>query len=153
MNNHHQHEENDMTQRGNENGLYMGPMTADERATAQARIPKAEAELTTFKFRCEFPHDAAEFYRVANEHIYTMTIEADHKVPGGLDPEVTVEVGGISLDELRTIMATIVDGHVMVETIELVENYTGDRKYKLVQEIIAADNEQPLEEESQPESA
>ena len=103
--------------------------TWHERATAQVHIPKTEANLTTYKFRCEFPHDAWAFHQAALEYIYTMHLEADHEGPGGTEPVVTVEVAGISMDELRTIMESISDGHVMVETLETPENYTGERNY------------------------
>jgi len=37
----------------------------------------------------------------------------------------------MSLDDFRNEMKKIVDGHVMVQTVELEKDYTGERNYKL----------------------
>ena len=37
----------------------------------------------------------------------------------------------MSIDDLRNEMRTIPDGHVMIQTVALAEDYTGERNYKL----------------------
>lgn len=51
-------------------------------------------------------------------------------LPGGLRiPDFEVEFRSrMALKELKKLIAQIDDGHVMLETIELKENYTGERK-------------------------
>ena len=41
---------------------------------------------------------------------------------------------------MRRLLNEVVDGHVMVETVALEADYTGDRNYKCLDEIIALEN-------------
>jgi len=47
------------------------------------------------------------------------------------DVEVEIELKNTTLDELREIMTEVIDGHVMVQTVMPIEEYTGERNYEL----------------------
>ena len=49
---------------------------------------------------------------------------------GFLVGEVVVINTKLTLSQVKKIMENIVDGHVMLETIQLEKNYTGERTYE-----------------------
>ncbi|OOG58015.1 hypothetical protein B0E49_04065 [Polaromonas sp. C04] len=90
---------------------------------------------TTFKFRAECAADAQVIRAVLLPSLLHWqetrdTLEHD----GGLHalPDVTVEfsilAGGPALDEIWWLVDCVCNCHVAAESIELIENYTGERK-------------------------
>ena len=85
-----------------------------------------------YKLRAECHVDTLRFLRrmsiaCIKEHrrIWSFILVQDVGFP---DCEVKFTTS-LSLERLRDILAGIVDGHVMLETVELLEDYTGERKY------------------------
>jgi hypothetical protein len=79
-----------------------------------------------YKLRAETLEDVIIFIRKSYNMCQRYVIIPDEM---GL-PDVDVEFESIStLPELRTLLKSITDGHVMVETINIAKDYTGDRYY------------------------
>lgn len=83
--------------------------------------------LRLFKFRAECLPDVLNFFEAARHtgKYFGYRFEND-----GL-PDVDVELlSTATKDEIETIMKTVEDGHVMLDTIEPIHEYTGERKYR-----------------------
>ena len=77
------------------------------------------------KFRAECEHDVDELIKILNPHIKKIT-----KIKKTPFPDVDVEMCAyVSLEEIQAAIKDIEDGHVMLETVELKHDYTGERKY------------------------
>nr|WP_294860215.1 DUF5906 domain-containing protein [uncultured Fluviicola sp.] len=92
---------------------------------------KVKGESIEYKFRAECEADAMKFFGLLPSALETAKIVGlthnKHKLP---DVEVSFECN-LSLKELRKIMNVIVDGHVMMQTIEEAANYTSERNYSI----------------------
>ena len=83
----------------------------------------------TYKFRAECIHDVWLFLdKISRDSITQLAITAVEINPGIFIPDVEVEITTATLfKEIRKILRGIVDGHVMLETIQVKELYTGER--------------------------
>ena len=83
---------------------------------------------TVFRCRCEWFGDFKSFLTrlPPGEVLY---VEAFQKDPFP-DTVVTFAVNSLTLNQLRHAMRQVVDGHVMLETVQPKPLYTGDRAYK-----------------------
>lgn len=106
-------------------------LTAQDDAYQKHRLPYVTTPGTahrTFQFRVEFDHDLLQLRAMlgwATETWWSSPI-----CPwGDADAKFTLKPNTLSLDELRWLFAQVGDCHVAMETIELTENYTGERRY------------------------
>lgn len=84
--------------------------------------------MANYKFRAEAPADVIRLANILGEELWA--IEMSRPDPGKPDVEVEIEIG-ITLQELRQIMGTVPDGHVMRQTVALAAEYTGERDTEL----------------------
>lgn len=85
-----------------------------------------------YAFRCEYPVDLARFILAVQDNCpegrYCKLQTASQLDP--VTPDLTVAIeSNLSLAEIGNIMATIEDGHVMIETLNYRHRYTGERNY------------------------
>lgn len=84
-----------------------------------------------YKFRAECLQDAISFkdktigltdnFKIINQDVDSISI-----------PDVDVEFESeLSLDEIIIKMREVFDSHVMIQTLNLIERYTGERNYYL----------------------
>lgn len=79
-----------------------------------------------YRFRAECNHDVQEFLKIAGKNIMEITVTR------GSLPDTYVEfTSTMSLEKIRKSMRKVVDGHVMLQTVALKEDYTGERDYDL----------------------
>lgn len=81
--------------------------------------------MKSFKFRSECFNDILEFMKLHGEHIGKIGIQRNESFP---DCECTF-TSELDRGELIEKLRDVVDGHVMVQTLEEEENYTGNRDY------------------------
>lgn len=81
--------------------------------------------LTTYKLRAECPQDIARLISLlASARLFEgLSVEMDPEHP---DATMTVS-SPLDLAKLRAIIATVRDGHVMLETVAPLVEYTGAR--------------------------
>lgn len=79
-------------------------------------------ELKKYKLRAECLDD---LIKLDEKQKNLQFVDIDFK-EGFPDCELTFK-SELRIDELKHILMTIEDGHVMVETLQLEENYTGER--------------------------
>jgi hypothetical protein len=82
--------------------------------------------MTDYKFRAECMHDVQELYNIVNfrDTVTNFVVTLD---PVGL-PDVDVSfTSTLSAEEICALMDTIPDTHVAMESLDLAENYTGER--------------------------
>ena len=83
-------------------------------------------KLSHFKFRAECEYDVNKLRKLMGSRCHKIIKEI------GLSPDTVVDLfTTMSLDDLRNEMGKIEDGHVMIQTVALVEGYTGERNYEL----------------------
>lgn len=71
--------------------------------------------MAFFSFRAECPADVLEFERACALAKITTSLA---KLPDGTYPDVEVELETpVAIDALRAVMRSIVDGHVMLQTL------------------------------------
>ncbi|MBV6624652.1 MAG: hypothetical protein KI793_17235 [Rivularia sp. (in: Bacteria)] len=86
-----------------------------------------EKLLYHYKFRAECGHDVDELIKILSPHIHKITKTKDIDFP-----DMYVEMStDLSLEEIQAAMRKVEDGHVMLQTVELKYDYTGNRKYFL----------------------
>lgn len=76
----------------------------------------------TYKFRAECVIDIKGL-----KPMVFKSIVQDRRLP---DVECVVEFDG-TLEELRDVLRGVPNGHVMVQTVALLEQYTGERDYEI----------------------
>ncbi len=81
----------------------------------------------SYRFRAECQVDVDELRRLIGTKLDRITIVNTAPYP---DVEVEIETS-FSLDELRNLMRQVLDGHVMVQTVAPITEYTGERNYEL----------------------
>ncbi len=77
--------------------------------------------MNTYKFRAECVYDVYQFTRLG--HAENVMLALHNTLP---DVEVTFETK-MNLRNVKRLLAKVVDGHVMLETVAPVELYTGER--------------------------
>lgn len=79
-----------------------------------------------FKFRAECYSDVERLLAVIpKKEVKFSDIFPDEVLP---DVEVIIDLSDhLSLEDIRNYMRQVIDGRVMVETVQLEEKYTGDR--------------------------
>lgn len=85
--------------------------------------------MSIYRFRAECLQDVVEFLNGSIKRIgfnrYVLIQERGH-------PDVEVELDAeVPIEELRDELRKVEDGHVMVQTIALKEDYSGNRDYSL----------------------
>ena len=83
-------------------------------------------EVNHFKFRAECESDVNKLRKIIGNRCLKIVMI----IRSFPDTEVDL-YSTLNLDELRDKMANISDGHVMLQTVEFAENYTGERNYEL----------------------
>jgi hypothetical protein len=77
-----------------------------------------------YRFRAECFRDVAEL--IESLESYTITLQREK------EPDVEVELQtSLDMEALRDLMRQIEDSHVMIQTLTLKEQYTGERNYDL----------------------
>jgi hypothetical protein len=82
--------------------------------------------MTDYKFRAECMHDVQELYNIVNfrDSVTNFIVTLDSV---GL-PDVDVSfTSTLSAEQICDLMDTIPDTHVAIESLDLAENYTGER--------------------------
>lgn len=83
-------------------------------------------KVKIYRFRAECNHDVEELMKLIGKNIMSIT-----RTRGAL-PDTYVEFStSLSLAQIRNAMRKVVDGHVMLQTVALKEDYTGERDYDL----------------------
>ncbi|MDD4931436.1 MAG: hypothetical protein PHG66_04825 [Candidatus Colwellbacteria bacterium] len=78
-----------------------------------------------YKFRSECSVDTDRFVELFKDYIISIERKSDPDFP-----DEDVEFSSLkSLDEIRLVMKEIEDGHVMLESLNYADEYTGDRYY------------------------
>jgi hypothetical protein len=80
-----------------------------------------------YKFRAECRHDYDCLLQILPTEPNNEVIEPSDGFP---DIEVEFDLN-ITIDKLRDLMREVEDGHVMVQTVMPIDEYTGDRNYDL----------------------
>ena len=80
-----------------------------------------------YKFRAESQIDVDRFKTLAEDIIATITETPDPQFPD-VDVDMTTHTS-LSLEDIRKLMRPIPDSHVMVESLNTSQNYTGERWY------------------------
>jgi hypothetical protein len=85
-----------------------------------------------YKFRAECRTDVEALKtKLQNLGFFSLFVSQMHingtNIP---DCEVELEVNSIEANDVLEAMRSITDSHVMIQTFELAENYTGERDYK-----------------------
>lgn len=106
----------------------------------ERRLPPptpAGAESRTYCFRVEFEADLFPL-----NHMLRWATESWWSTPvcpwGDADVKLTLKPNTLTLEEVRWLFDRIVDCHVAVETVELEADYTGERSYRVEQELAMA---------------
>ena len=86
-----------------------------------------EVEKNKYKFRAECQPDIdALFELIPSENIVTWTVSPEFSAQYP-DRVCEIELSGMMLEDLKRLMRKIPDGHVMLETVAELKNYTGER--------------------------
>ena len=105
--------------------------TTNSKSASDNSIDKNEVktdndEITHFKFRAECETDVNKLRKIMGRRCHKTVKEI------GCFPDTEVDLyTTMSLDDLRNEMRKITDGHVMLQTVALAEDYTGERNYEL----------------------
>ena len=82
--------------------------------------------ISTYKFRCELISDTPkfikEFIKATYGDIVYLNIKKVHML--GCEIELSTHV---TIEVVRKVLYSVPSSHVMIETLELLENYTGIR--------------------------
>ncbi len=82
--------------------------------------------MNNYKFRAECFHDIKELCGLLNLHY---ELESVIITPDIMFPDCVAEIRTpLSLEDVREFMRHIPDGHVMVQSLQLPQNYTEDRE-------------------------
>ena len=85
--------------------------------------------MIDYKFRAETAYDVRALMLLINPEIGVITqMNTDER---GDCVAVIRVIESITLGKIRQYMEEVEDGHVMVETVALVRDYTGERDYSL----------------------
>lgn len=84
---------------------------------------KNSTKNTIYKFRAECQTDVDAFLKKAKAKVKICSSKRDRMFP---DVVVTIK-SDLSKSKVRAIMDRVTDGHVMAQTVERIEDYTGER--------------------------
>lgn len=94
--------------------------------------------IKRYRFRAEVWQDVAELMEKLGPRFVGCAIKRVHlHLPGTSTPfkpgdvEVVLDVEELSLTALRDVIRTVPDGHVILQTVALPEEYTGERDYSI----------------------
>lgn len=83
--------------------------------------------LNHFKLRAECPIDVLKLRELIGNNCHKMVLEL------GTFPDTLVDLyTTMNLDEVRMEIRGIEDGHVMLQTLAIEKDYTGERDYEIV---------------------
>jgi len=106
-----------------------GTLNYVEGITGERRLPapSPSAPICIYRFRAECMVGVISLLRMVRCHAILATFEL------GELPDVSAEiiVRGLTLEDMRGLCRTVEDGHVMLETMQPFESYTGERDYDL----------------------
>ena len=78
-----------------------------------------------YKFRSECPEDTDKFIEKFKHHIIVIDRKSDPDFP-----DEDIEFSSLkAIDEIRQVMREIEDSHVMLQSLNFADEYTGDRYY------------------------
>ncbi len=97
-----------------------------EWSKTEEEIIRIEGNRYKFRSECQFDIDRL-FELIPGDNLIWWKIEPEPGLIGLPDRVCELELSGLMLDDLKEIMAKIEDGHVMLETVEELNDYTGDR--------------------------
>lgn len=80
-----------------------------------------------YKLRAETPRDVCDFLVGLKKKIWRIKLEQPDNLPD-CDFEFSCYM---TLDEIITILRKIPDSHVMIQTINLIDEYTGERNFDI----------------------
>lgn len=87
--------------------------------------------MNAFKLRAEGQCDADALMNALGDNYADFMVE-QASIDGVPIPDVDIAIlSPLSLDEIRDIIRTIPDSHVMLQTVQLEQDYTGERDYDL----------------------
>ena len=82
---------------------------------------------TRFKLRAECFQDVVEFINKVPKKVWQIKVEQEDFLP-----DMVFEFSSeMTLQEIILVLSKIQDGHVMMDTINPIEKYTGERRYGL----------------------
>lgn len=84
-------------------------------------------EIKHYKFRAECEHDANKLRKRLGMKCFKIVKTIKYYFPDAVVDLYTT----LSLEEIRDVIREIPDGHVMLETVALTEEYTGERTFHL----------------------
>ncbi len=83
--------------------------------------------MKTFKFKAEAPVDVQTLKYIMLHQMQSVKVKDLYE---GWDCEVTFETK-LSIEQVKENMRLVEDSHVMIQTIQPIEKYTGERDYSL----------------------
>jgi hypothetical protein len=87
--------------------------------------------MEKFKFRAECLTDVFLFFNYCPEgSVKDIQYNSLDLIEGYPDVEISLE-SKLKLSDFRQICSKIEDGHVMLQTIQPIDSYTGERNYEL----------------------
>jgi len=111
----------------NENEIILGEPVILGEGEAIAKIKTVEVEGNKYKFRAECQPDIdALFELLPPENVlwWQVSLAFGAQFP---DRVCEIELSGMMLDDLKNVISKIPDGHVMLETVAELKDYTGER--------------------------
>ena len=85
--------------------------------------------MTPYKFRAECIADVKKLQRILAAKRIPVEMQIEEITPGLPDVEVYVKPSGLNIGRLRCCMRLAPDGHVMRQTLNHADCYTGDRDF------------------------
>lgn len=88
-----------------------------------------------YKLRAECSRDVLNFIQAANDCMSTFNMTRINDPLSNRMPDVAFEFEiDLELSEVIDLLKTIPDSHIMYETVEPIEQYDGERNYKVNKE-------------------
>ena len=82
-----------------------------------------------YKLRAECSMDVASFIAISGNQI---SYGSNASISEGIYPDEEFEFESyLNLEQLRSLLRRVVDGHVMVQTVQPADKYTGIRDYEI----------------------
>lgn len=113
----------------------VAPLTSSQKFSRVA----TNSEKTVYKFRAECPREAHLFLAAVSLFIEPSWVITPLEFYPDIECSFTIRKA-ISPFDLLWIANTIVDAHVIVDTLELAHEYTGDRDYGMTADAIEISN-------------
>ena len=84
------------------------------------------ARSNDYQFRAEFPDEIISLLQIIPPALVS-GIRWNTERTG--DTECSISIRCLTIDELRKYMGSVVDGHIMAQTVATPEDYTGERDW------------------------